>query len=82
MKNKLQDLTNHLFAALERIQDEHLDAEGIKREITRATAITGLAREIIATGRLAVDAQRVAHDIGGPAYRAPKLLGLDSDDSR
>jgi len=77
MKNGLQDLTDHLFAQLERLSDETSDPEQIRTEIGRAGAITTVAREIIATGRLAVDAQRIAHEFGGPQTKPPTLLRLD-----
>jgi len=36
MKNKLGDLNNHLFAALERLNDESLSVEQIETEAKRA----------------------------------------------
>ncbi|MFD2112062.1 hypothetical protein [Thiorhodococcus fuscus] len=78
MKNKLQDLTNHLFAQLERLNDDGLKEERLKDEIARAGAMTSVAGQILASGRLAIDAQRVAYDCAlskNPA--APALLGLD-----
>jgi len=76
MKNKLTDLTDHLFAQLERLNDESLDDENLKREIARAGAISSTAREIIASGHLALDAQRAAHDMGCRT-NVPRLLGFD-----
>lgn len=58
MKNKLLDLNNHLFAQLERLGDETLAPDNLKTEIDRSKAIADVAKEIIATGRLALDAQR------------------------
>lgn len=54
MKNSLSDLTNHLFAALERLNDESLAPEVVRGEIQRANAIAVVAREIIGAGNLAV----------------------------
>lgn len=76
MKNKLTDLTDHLFAQLERLGDESKDADQIRIEIERSGAIMGVAREIVSVGRLAVDAQRMLQK-DGHEYRAPSLLGLD-----
>jgi len=78
MKNKLPDLTDHLFAAIERVSDETLDPDTLKQEIARASAMAGIADRILAAGKLAIDAQRAAHELGGPGYRAPSLLGLDT----
>lgn len=74
MKNSLSDLTNHLFAALERLNDESLAPEVVRGEIQRANAIAVVAREIIGAGNLAVNAARVLSD--DPARPAVRLLGL------
>lgn len=47
MKNKLSDLKNHLFTALERLNDENLSDEHIKREIERTQAIAEIGKVII-----------------------------------
>jgi hypothetical protein len=56
MKDKLSNLNEHLFAQLERISSEELDADTLKREIERSRAISGIATQIIAGGRLILDA--------------------------
>jgi len=47
MKNKLTDLNDHLFAQLERLNDEDLDADEVKVEIERSRAIASIAKEIV-----------------------------------
>lgn len=47
-KNTLEDLTNHLFAELERLGDESLTDEQLEREIERSKAVTGVAQQVIA----------------------------------
>lgn len=59
MKNKLSDLNNHLFAQLERLSDENVKGEELKAEIERSKAVTSVSREIILTGKLVLDAQRM-----------------------
>lgn len=54
MKNKLVDLNNHLFAMLERLNDEDLTPEQLKVEIERSKAITNTAQAIIQNGTLAL----------------------------
>jgi len=50
-KNKLGDLNDHLFAALERLADEDLTAEQIATEASRAQAIVALADQITENAR-------------------------------
>lgn len=73
MKNKLVDLNNHLFEALERLNDEGTKGEALTEEIERSKAITGVAREIISNGKLVLDAHR---DFGG-ITPAPDMLGIE-----
>jgi hypothetical protein len=47
MKNKMVDLKNHLFQALERLNDENLSEEQIKTEITRAQAVAEIGKVIV-----------------------------------
>ena len=46
-RNKLTDLNDHLFTALERLNDEGLSNEQIEVESKRAEAIIGVANHII-----------------------------------
>jgi len=63
MKNTLTDLNNHLFAQVERLSDEDLSIEKLEFEDKRTKNITGVAKEIIANARLALDAQTKIMDI-------------------
>ncbi|MDO6799391.1 hypothetical protein [Shimia thalassica] len=47
MKNKLSDLNNHLFAQLERLEQEDLDADAIDREVKRAEAIVEVSDQVL-----------------------------------
>ena len=57
MKNKLTDLNNHLFAQIERLSDESITPEDLKRELQRTAGIKDIAKEIIANAQLVLDAQ-------------------------
>lgn len=58
MSNSLSDLNTHLFAQLNRLSNATVKGEALKEELERSYAITGLAKEVINTGRLVLDAQR------------------------
>lgn len=64
-QNKLSDLNNHLFMALERLNDEELTEDEILKETERAKAITNVAGKIIDNGRLILDAQKVSAEFNG-----------------
>lgn len=52
MRNTLYDLNNHLFAALERLNDESLTTEELENEVKRAHAITGVANTVVNNANL------------------------------
>lgn len=74
MKNTLGDLNNHLFATLERLNDEDLGGEKLVEEIQRARTIANVSRQIIDTGRLALDALKLRDDHQNTEIEFPKML--------
>lgn len=52
MKNKIEDLRNHLFAQLERLSDTELD---LNKEIDRAASMCQVAETIISTAKVEVE---------------------------
>lgn len=56
MKNTLIDLNNHLFAAMERLNDEDLSNEQLSNEIERSKAIANVAGKIIDNASLSLQA--------------------------
>ena len=47
MKNNLMDLNNYLFECIERITDDDLSDDELKREIQRSNAVQQVAKNII-----------------------------------
>lgn len=72
MKNKLTDLNNHLFAQLERLNDEGLKGEELQEEIERSKAVTGVSKEVVSNARLVLDAEKHKREFG--LTDGPKLL--------
>ncbi len=76
MKNSLNDLSDHLFAQLERLSDESMTDEALQNEIRRAGAIDRVAAQVIAVGNLAISASKMRGDLM-PGQTPPRLLGMD-----
>lgn len=51
MKNKIQDLRNHLFEQLERLSDDELNLDN---EVKKAQAMAQIASQIVETARVEV----------------------------
>ena len=79
MKNTLTDLNNHLFAQLERLGDEDLDEEQVKKEVQRSKAITDVAKVIVDNGRLALQTMKHLDEYGysdGGNRAVPEILEM------
>jgi hypothetical protein len=54
MKNKMTDLKNHLYAALERLNDESLTEDKLATEISRAQAVAHLGKVLVEQAKTAL----------------------------
>lgn len=54
-RNKIEDLRNHLFMALERLNDDDLTAEQIENEVKKAKAITSVSNAIVETAKMEIN---------------------------
>jgi len=64
VRNTLEDLNNHLFMQLERLNDEDIAGEKLQEEITRAKAVSGIATQIISNGSLVLRARELMYEYG------------------
>ena len=75
-KNTLEDLQNHLFAALERLSDDDLDDDGIEREIARSQAVADLGKVAIQNANKAIRAVQIRSALSGATdVPVPRMLG-------
>ncbi len=75
MKNKLNDLNNHLFAELERLGDEELVGEKLQEEVNRANIITTVAAQIINNASLVLKAEIAKSEfLSNKGFTMPEML--------
>lgn len=65
MKNKLNDLNDHLFAQLERLSDEELSEEDLAKEVSRTDALVKVSEQIIGNATLALRGAELLAEHGG-----------------
>ena len=79
MKNKMSDLNNHLFSAIERLNDESLKGEELKEEVARSKQIADVGKEIVNNYRVQLDAFKTLAEHG---YVNPEIgkqiLGIEN----
>ena len=75
MKNTLGDLNNHLFAEMERLNDEDLKGDSLQEEIERAKAIGNIATKIIDNANIVLQGEKLKTEYGKVSM--PKMLEGD-----
>jgi hypothetical protein len=71
VKNKSEDLRNHLFATLEALQDKDNPMD-----IDRAKAVVDVAKEVINLARVEVDFMRVSGELIDSNFIKPQPRAL------
>lgn len=74
--NTLTDLNNHLYAQLERLGDEDLSSEEVKRECERAKAINGVAKNIIDNAKVTFDVVKYNYEGKPSTEKLPAQLQI------
>ena len=77
-RNKLIDLSNHLYEQLERLNDDTLTPEQIKDEAARAHAMNSMATSIIKNSKLQLEAAKFASKFSDD-FIAPKQFELNKE---
>ena len=83
MKNTLGDLNNHLFAQLEKLNDDELTGEELESEIKRSEAMAKISDQIIKNGELQFKAMKHMDEYGYERAKAvPEMLEVRAGGSR
>ena len=61
-KNRIENLRDHLFEQLEKLNDDSLVSTDLRSEIDRAKAMSGLAKEILQSSKIEIEFMKV---VGG-----------------
>ncbi len=79
-KNKLSDLNDHLFAQLERLNDETITPEQMQLEFEKAKAMEGISRQIIDVSKLYVDQATLKFKIMEAGYTVNQIpTGIENE---
>jgi len=54
-RNKINDLRDHLFSALERVDNDELTMEELNKEIEKAQAVAQIGSVIIQSAKIEID---------------------------
>lgn len=76
MKNKISDLRDHMFAALERLSQEDLTEEQLKSEIERAKAVSDVGKVIVESAKTEVLYAKLTHK---REYEPTKFLEIEEE---
>lgn len=72
--NTLEDLNAHLFEQLKRLSNKDLKGEELKEEVFRSKAVSAIAKDIVSSGNLVLQATRLMDDRMDADLKLPKML--------
>lgn len=78
-KNTLLDLSDHLFAQIERLGDESLSPEELEMEIERSKAVSCVASQIISNANTVLRAEQFRDQKLDANLTVPRMLTGDAD---
>lgn len=73
--NTLMALNNHLFEQMERLNDDSLSDDNLKKEVQRSKAMTDVSAKLIENARLALEAEKLRAEYGENVVNVPKMIG-------
>jgi hypothetical protein len=54
-RNKMSDLRDHMFAALERLNDDELTSDELQKELSRAKSIASIGSVLVNSAKVEID---------------------------
>ena len=75
VRNTFDDLNNHLFEQIERLNDDELSADELEREVKRAKSMSLISDKIIKAAETQLKAYEMSQEYEGTHKQMPKLLG-------
>jgi len=72
--NTLMALNNHLFAQMERLGEEDLSDDELKKEVGRSKAMCDVSSKIIDNAKLALEAEQLKVEYASKTVNIPKMI--------
>lgn len=82
MRNSLNDLNNHLFEQLERLNDDELNNEQLDKEIKRSKAVSDVSKNIVENAKLMLDATKLKIEYSRSVDDLPEVLKIEKKDKK
>lgn len=82
MKGKLSNLSDHLFAQLERLNNTSLSAEEVAREVERTEAMVELSDQILKVSNVRLSAAKLYAEHGDKVLGYLPQIGPDTPDEK